>query len=219
MSEEREQSAGITRRGFAIGAGCSLALLGLGGTAKYIASDPKCRPPGGQEEDGLIGACLRCEKCREVCPNGVIAPAHLEDGFINTRTPLMNFKLGFCDYCKESHEGVPQCVEVCPTRALALPEGATPENVIIGKAIITEPWCLAYGDTGCRTCVDACKYEALELDEYNRPHVIYDKCNGCGECEYVCISMTAASLQTGVTDRAIVVRPVELYEELKGGLA
>lgn len=199
-------------------------MLGLGGAVKIAGAEPLCRPPGGQDEDHFIGTCLRCEKCREVCPNGVIRPAHLEDGLINMRTPTLNFKLGICDYCQESFDGVPQCVRVCPTEALRLPADATPESVIIGKAIIKEEWCLGWQLKGCRKCYDACPYEAIELDENARPLVILDNCNGCGICENVCVSMKNAALVTGATDRAILVKPAEIVDRLlaekaEGGLS
>ncbi len=167
----------LSRRSFALGAGGALALLCLGGTVEFIDGPPLCRPPGAQDEDAFIAACLRCEKCREVCPQGVIAPAPLEQGLLSTRTPLLNFKLGWCDYCQEAFDGEPQCVRVCPTEALKLPEDATPENVILGKAYIVEDWCLGWQLKSCRVCYDQCPYEAIELDSYNRPSVIYDHCN------------------------------------------
>ena len=36
-----------------------------------------------------------------------------------------------------------------------------------------------------------------------------DKCNGCGACESVCVSLQNGSISAGATERAIVVRPLE----------
>jgi ferredoxin-type protein NapG len=212
MSEEKKKD--FSRRSFALGAGGAVALLGLGGAVKVIGGEPVVRPPGGQDEDAFIGACLRCEKCREVCPLKAIIPAKLEKGLINARTPTFDFKQGWCDYCAEANNGVPLCVEVCPTEALKLPVGATPETVILGKAYIVREWCLGWQLKGCRKCYDECPYEAMELDEYARPSVIGDVCNGCGKCELVCISMMSASITSGATDRAITVKPTETVEKL-----
>ena len=77
----------ITRRALCVGLGGTAALLGLG-AVRYAGSAPLVRPPGGQDEEALVSACIRCEKCYEVCPRGVIAPAHLEDGILNMRTPV-----------------------------------------------------------------------------------------------------------------------------------
>ena len=110
-------------------------------------------------------------------------------------------------YARTPSYGRPLCVECCPTEALALPQGAEPETTILGKAVVIEDWCLAYRLTGCRYCYDVCPYEAIELDADNRPHVIADKCNGCGACESVCVSLQNGSISSGATSRAIVVVP------------
>jgi len=147
----------------------------------------------------------------------MVAPAPLEKGLLNTRTPMANFKLGWCDFCQEDYNGEPQCLKVCPTEALKLPPDATPETVIIGKAYIVEDWCLGWQLKGCRICVDECPYEALEVDSYDRAIVIYDKCNGCGLCENVCVSMIHTSLTPHADDRAITIKPVEIVEKLLEG--
>jgi ferredoxin-type protein NapG len=205
---------GVTRRTFAVGAVGAIALLGLGGASKLVELKPITRPPGGQDEDGFIAACLRCEKCREVCPLNVIVPATVETGFLNTRTPTMNFKLGWCDYCKDYNGGSPRCVEVCPSAALKLTSKSTPENTIIGKAYIVKDWCLGWQGKGCRVCLEQCPYEAITVDEYSRIRVEYDACNGCGRCENVCISLMSGSYTPGATDRAITVKPTQVVDSL-----
>ncbi|MFR5828539.1 MAG: 4Fe-4S binding protein [Adlercreutzia equolifaciens] len=55
--------------------------------------------------------------------------------------------------------------------------------------------------------LDACPYEAIELDENMRPVVIPDHCNGCGACQSVCVSQKEGSYTTGATSRAIIVVP------------
>lgn len=210
MTEEKNEfrHRSVSRRTFAFGAVGAAALFGLGGV-KYLPEASLVRPPGGQDQLEVITSCIHCEKCREVCPKHAIAPAHIEDGLLNARTPRMAFRNGWCDFCAEI-EGGPRCVAVCPTGALAKQR---PEPDIIGKAYIVEDWCLVFRGMGCHDCVDACDYEAMEQDEYGNPVVIADKCNGCGKCEYVCISLTAGSLQ-GATDRAIVVKPMDVFESL-----
>ncbi len=196
----------ITRRNLCLGVGGVAVLAALGGV-KVANADALVRPPGGQDEQRLISACIRCEKCFEVCPHSVIRPAHIEDGLVAMRTPVMYFDNHWCDWCEQANDGRPLCVERCPTEALALPQGAEPETTILGKAIVIEDWCLAYRLTGCRYCYDACPYEAIELDADSRPHVIADKCNGCGACESVCVSLQNGSISSGATSRAIIVVP------------
>ena len=59
-------------------------MLGLG-CLKFVPESSLLRPPGGQDEDRLLSACIRCEKCYTICPNDVIRPAHVEDGLIGMR--------------------------------------------------------------------------------------------------------------------------------------
>ncbi|MEA5020662.1 MAG: 4Fe-4S dicluster domain-containing protein [Gordonibacter sp.] len=197
-------ASGMTRRTFAFGAVGAAAVLGLGGV-KYLPSQSLCRPPGGQDEAYLVGACLHCDKCREVCPKNAIAPAYLEQGILNARTPRLNFKRGWCDFC-ENEPGGPRCIAVCPTHALA---SADPAKATLGKAELNVNWCLAAKGMGCHECVDVCNYEALELGADTVPVVDWDACNGCGACEFACISLSAGSITAGATDRAIVVKPFE----------
>lgn len=210
MDDETEKTyAGMSRRSFALGAGGAAVLLAMGGL-KAVPAQAQVRPPGGQDEDRLISACIRCERCVEACPRGALVPAHLEDGILGVRTPVANFDAGWCDFCQEENGGVPRCVEFCPTAALSLAAGATAENTIIGKAVIIKDWCLAWDkNNGCKFCYDACPYEAIELDEFGRPVVIAERCNGCGACQNSCVSLKEGSIAVGATSRAIVVVPEE----------
>ena len=125
MSEEDEISSkrakgplDVSRRALLIGAGSTAALLGLG-ALRYAGHNPLVRPPGGPDEARLVSACIRCEKCYEACPRGVIVPAHIEDGLLGMRSPALKFDADFCDYCADENGGEPLCVKVCPTEALA----------------------------------------------------------------------------------------------------
>lgn len=211
LSAASKRSRSVSRRSLCIGVGGAAALLGLG-ALRYAGHDPLVRPPGGQDESRLVSACIRCQKCYEACPRHVVVPARIENGFVGMRTPTLDFSQDFCDYCAEAYDGVPRCVEVCPTRALRLEEGATAEEVILGVAVVNEKECLAFRNAGCKFCFDACPYEAIELDSEGknpRPFVIADKCNGCGACESVCVSLQSGSIVLGATQRAIVVKPLE----------
>ncbi len=210
-TEEKPARAGMTRRTLCLGVGGAAVMLGLGGL-KLAKPGAIIRPPGGQDEDRLISACIRCEKCYEICPRDVIRPAHIETGILNMRTPTFNFDAGYCDWCTEENGGTPLCVASCPTKALELPTGATPENTIIGKAVINTNWCLAYKLIGCKFCYDACPYDAIELDSNSRPVVTTSKCNGCGACESVCVSMQNGSISEGATSRAITIKPLDQVE-------
>lgn len=210
--------AGMSRRAFTIGTAGAVALLAAGGL-KALPAQAQVRPPGGQDENHLLSACIRCERCVEICPQNALRPAHLEDGIVAVRTPTSDFNNGWCDFCKEHNDGEPLCVKTCPTEALRLDANATAEETILGKAYIIRDWCLAYRNTGCRFCYDACVddagYDAIALDEYNRPVVIEDKCVGCGICQKVCVSQKEGSIAQGTTSRAIIVVTQDELERRK----
>jgi ferredoxin-type protein NapG len=217
---DEPKRSGVTRRDFTYGAVGVVAMLGLGGGVAIAGTPELVRPPGGQDTK-RIEACVRCEKCIEVCPHKAISAARIEDGFANTRTPKMNMKNGYCDFCAD-FDYVPQCASVCPTGALEVASNMTGSlekaaQTVIGKAIITRDWCLAWGLTGCRYCYDNCPHNAITLDSYSRPYVVGDACNGCGICEYVCKSMLNGSLngtRANATDRAIVIKTVKEVESM-----
>jgi ferredoxin-type protein NapG len=145
---------------------------------------------------------------------GVIVSARLETGLLNTRTPTFDFKAGWCDFCKSGNDGSPRCIEVCPTQALNLPAGADPEKSIIGIAYIVKDWCLGWQLKGCKTCYNECPFDAISLDYAERPLIDATLCNGCGRCEEVCPSAQATSYTVGATDRAVTIKPVEVFEQL-----
>ena len=212
MSEEKTARAAgaqdggmISRRALCVGGAGIVGMLALG-TLKFTKAEALVRPPGAQDELGLFAACVRCQRCVEICPRGVIAPAHVEDGILGMRTPFLNFSDDYCDFCEAENDGVPLCEQACPTGAIRkVPAPAS--DTILGVAEITTDWCLAYRLIGCRECFDACPYEAMGIDDVGRPYVIEDKCTGCGACEAACLSLRNGSLREGETHRAIIVVP------------
>lgn len=215
MPEEKT----IGRRGFVAGAAGAACMLALGGV-KFLPEKDFCRPPGAQDEDRFIGACIRCGKCLEVCPTGAIVPAPIEDGILSVRTPKMNFArtasdlngmMGWCDHCAEKNGGVAKCASVCPSGALSLEDDSTFDTMRLGVAEITTDWCLAWLLKGCTLCKNACPRDAIYFDSVNRPYVDADLCNGCGSCEQACVSLESVSFGSGnrsADTRAIHVNPV-----------
>lgn len=216
------RSGGISRRGFVLGSAGGAAMVALG-LVKFAPQTALCRPPGGQDESRLLGMCVRCGKCMEVCPAGVIAPAHIENGLVSVRTPCLSYSrskaqlgglVGWCDHCNDANGGTPRCAEVCPTGSLAADGGTTFESMRLGVAAINRDWCLAWRLKGCTICLNACPLGAISFDEHNRPIIDQALCNGCGACEQACVSLESTSIgQDGnnkhMTARAITVHPLE----------
>ncbi|HWR41236.1 MAG TPA: 4Fe-4S dicluster domain-containing protein [Patescibacteria group bacterium] len=198
VQNQMTKSAGTTRRGFLKITGSTCALLfGLGGMEIILPRSPLLRPPGGQDEANFISRCLRCDRCRSVCPTHVIGLANLSDSILEARTPVMKFHLGFCNFCH-------QCVKVCPTRAL---QPFDIKTVKIGVAAVKQNICIAWDSGGCMVCMNACPYHAITLDRQNRPVVDSQRCNGCGICEKVCPALVLRSYIGGKV-RGIEVTPL-----------
>ncbi|MGV8084368.1 MAG: 4Fe-4S dicluster domain-containing protein [Coriobacteriia bacterium] len=210
----------FSRKTFLEVTGAAAATLGLGGVARVLKrGHSPLRPPGGQDEVSFISRCLKCDRCRSVCPTSVIGVAHLEDGIIDARTPKLNFKLGYCTFCGK-------CVEVCPTEALVPFETETttfgsesvnkPVSLVVGLAVVRKDRCLAWlaPTPGCTQCSQQCPYDAISLDKIKRPIVDESKCNGCGLCEYVCPALQLRSY-IGGTIRGIEVEPISRGGEVQ----
>ena len=178
----------ITRRSAIAGCAGAAALFALGGAGKALAGESSLlRPPSAQDEERFLSTCLKCNRCETACPQGSLRTAVLEDGLLNWRTPVMDFHRGICDFCGK-------CADVCPSGAIGAMDEKTNR---IGVAVVEQDRCLAYQQSGCQVCVDACIYGAISLDEHNRPVVDESKCNGCGRCELKCPSNSYLSYSGG----------------------
>jgi ferredoxin-type protein NapG len=191
-----DEVARATRRFFLAAVGGIGALLGLGVVGKAMKRNHLLRPPGGQNETAFLAKCLKCDRCRSICPTSVIGVAHLEDGLLEARTPVMKFHLGDCTLCKK-------CVAVCPTGAL---EPFEIKTVRIGIAVVQREICIAWNSGGCTVCHSACVYQAITLDGQRQPYVDASKCNGCGRCEHLCPVLSLRAYLGGNT-RGIEIRP------------
>jgi ferredoxin-type protein NapG len=198
----------ISRKGFLGAVGGLLVMVALGGAAKAFSSRRLVRPPGGQDEASFAARCLKCDRCRSICPTGVIGIAQVEDGLAEARSPIMKFHLGACTFCGK-------CTEVCPTAALRAyrttdtrfaGETVRVPALRIGLATVQKDRCIAWTGGTCAVCFKACPYGAITRDSNGRPIVDERVCNGCGVCVYVCPALTARSY-TGGTVRGIEVVP------------
>lgn len=203
-AKKREKaSSEMSRRSFVGFCAATAACAGVGGAAVALAGSKELlRPPGGQDETHLVSSCLKCDRCRSICPTGAVALAHIEDGFLNARTPTLDFHKGYCDFCD-------LCARVCPTGAIGHFDETKDK---IGVAIVQKDRCVAYFN-GCVECEKACPYDAITLDDAGHPLVDPQKCNGCGICENVCPALVYRTFSGG-TRRGIVVVPWNAYERI-----
>ena len=166
------------------------------------------RPPGvqGTQKETFLSQCIRCGQCLKVCPTSGLQPALWESGFDGVWTPTLVPRLGYCDYSCHA------CGQVCPTGAIPNLSLEEKRERIIGKAEINRDHCLPWAkNTPCIVCEEMCPLapKAVELDTFYvadgagqattllRPHMITDRCIGCGICEYKCPAPGEAAIRVG----------------------
>lgn len=181
MVKKEMPEAKPSRRTFVVGAAALAATAVAGIAAKpLIAEAQVLRPPGSVPERDFVARCIRCDRCVTVCPTHIIENMGVEEGFVSLRTPKLNFANDLCIFCD-------LCKDVCPTDAIGPVDPEKPQEGRIGVAILHPDRCLAFLEAeSCGICVDACEYDALSFDDYRRPVVDDQKCNGCGECVRIC---------------------------------
>jgi ferredoxin-type protein NapG len=110
MSNRDKLDSLLARREFVGLMGQGAVVVALGGLIRFV--EPKefrlIRPPGALVEEEFLSLCIRCDKCREVCPWGIISPVPLTQSVISAGTPILQ---GDCRHCW-------LCIPVCPTGAL-----------------------------------------------------------------------------------------------------
>jgi MauM/NapG family ferredoxin protein len=195
----------LSRRGMIqAGAAAVVAVPLLGASVRSDRRpDPLLiRPPGSQPEEDFLGRCVKCGECMKVCPTNVIQPTLFEAGLEGIWTPVMNYRIGYCEY------NCTLCTEVCPTgaiRELSLEEklGREPFDspVMMGTAFVDRTRCLPWAmNKPCIVCEEMCPVspKAIYLEDavavnsegekvaLQRPVVDPARCIGCGLCENKC---------------------------------
>ncbi len=176
-------------------------MIGLGGAIRVLGkSERVVRPPGAVAEANFLAACVKCQRCSEVCPTGVITQGILAENLVGFGTPRLSFGLGYCTFCM-------RCAQACPTGALVQ---QPVQPVAVGVAEVNPANCIAWNWGGCTKCQQVCPQRAVSLDNAARPLVDATRCNGCGQCEFECPS---SSLRSGTQPGGKGIRVVPLVAE------
>jgi len=191
----------VSRREFLGLAGVGVGTAALYGLLRDREEAPPLRPPGISSEEEFSAACLRCQECVRSCLTGCLEPAGPEYGAGRLWTPRFNPDLARCEFelCGRA------CAAACPA---ALMKRVPDKEVRLGQAFITRKRCLVWGQgKPCLICYERCRYGAIEADEQGRPHMVPEKCTGCGACQNTCIAEP---------QKAIIVYPLGHVPEDEG---
>jgi ferredoxin len=183
-------------------AAVGVPLLAASATSDRLPDPLLLRPPGSAGEADFLSKCVKCGACMKVCPTNVIQPTLFQAGLEGVWTPVMVYRLGYCEY------NCTLCGEVCPTgaiRAISQEEklGREPYEVPIklGTAFVDRTRCLPWAmNKPCIVCEEMCPVspkaiyiepaEAVissgERVKLQRPVIDPERCIGCGLCENKC---------------------------------
>jgi MauM/NapG family ferredoxin protein len=185
-----------SRRQFLASAGVALAVVGLSAVEPQSEHPPASllRPPGASDPDFLT-QCVRCGICIKVCPTSGLQPSLTAAGWSGIWTPELVPRLGYCDFsCND-------CGQSCPTGAIPPLTLEDKRQAVIGHAYVDRDRCLPWASgRSCITCEEMCPLpeKAIQLEEkevwtpngqpiiLQRPHVLQERCIGCGICENHC---------------------------------
>lgn len=144
----------------------------------FLRMNAALRPPWAISEISFFDTCESCGKCRQACPEGILAEG--AGGL-----PEVSFERGECTFCEE-------CAKACSSGALILHD---PGDASARRA----PWtaeaeisnaCLSAKGITCRVCGEVCDSGAITfklavggsalaaVDTYS--------CTGCGACYAPC---------------------------------
>lgn len=130
------------------------------------------RPPYANASMDFLSVCSHCQDtpCVGACEEEII--------FLDAaQTPCLDFTKRGCTFCEA-------CAKACPSGILELSNDAT----LLVEARIDVLSCMAWHQSICNSCLDACDASAIRFLGLFRPEIKADACTGCGWCIARCPS-------------------------------
>lgn len=141
---------------------------------------PLVPPPGALNIERFFDACTRCGDCVDACHQDVILIADARHG-VNAGLPYLDVENHKpCYLCTR-----PVCADACESGALS---PITQAQIRLGTARLLTDRCLAWNDTPCTACLDACflPIPAVLVADDGRVVIDPELCTGCGMCFHAC---------------------------------
>jgi len=130
------------------------------------------RPPYHHKDYDFSLVCSQCKDtpCVGACEENIIMldAAH---------TPCLDFTKKGCTFCEA-------CANVCPSKILDI----TCKSDLDVTAEIDIMACMAWHQSLCNSCLDACQSKAIQFLGLSRPSIDTTLCTGCGCCVSICPS-------------------------------
>ncbi len=99
----------LPRRAFLQWLGKGTLVVALAGVARLYGNQHFIRPPGALPEEEFLSICIRCDRCRIVCPYQYVEPVSIFESIVAAGTPKLT---SYCPNCR-------RCIPNCPTGALS----------------------------------------------------------------------------------------------------
>ena len=170
----------------------------LMGQEKALTDAELIRPPGAIPEREFLARCVRCGQCMKACPTNTLQPVWFKAGIEGMFSPVLVPRLAACEL------NCATCGQVCPTAAIRPLDVLEKKSVKIGTAWIDRQACLVWNqDRKCLVCDEVCPYNAVvfkptEGRKNAVPHVVPNKCTGCGWCENKCPVIGASAIRINI---------------------
>lgn len=170
----------------------------LMGQDKALTDAELIRPPGAIPEREFLARCVRCGQCMKACPTNTLQPVWFKAGVEGMFSPVLVPRLAACEL------NCATCGQVCPTAAIRPLDILEKKSVKIGTAWIDRQACLVWNqDRKCLVCDEVCPYNAVvfkptEGRKNAVPHVVPNKCTGCGWCENKCPVIGASAIRISI---------------------